>query len=121
MAGFYRDKEYMSKYRAKNKDHINKKLREWRSKNKESIRNSNLKTLYGISLADYDELVIKQNNGCAICGVWKKTFHVDHDHTTGKVRGLLCVSCNSGLGKFNDTIEGLEKAIAYLRKHEYAH
>lgn len=52
---------------------------------------------------------------CEICGVEGKV-HWDHDHETGKFRGWLCVKCNTGLGKLGDNIEGLERALAYLRK-----
>lgn len=52
---------------------------------------------------------------CECCGKAGKV-HWDHDHTTGKFRGWLCVSCNTGLGKLGDSVEGLERAIAYLKK-----
>ena len=60
---------------------------------------------------------------CAICGTddpnfgHVKTFSVDHDHETGKVRGLLCLHCNLGLGKFKDNSTNLRKAADYLDKH----
>lgn len=52
---------------------------------------------------------------CELCGKVGKV-HWDHDHETGKFRGWLCVSCNTGLGKLGDSIEGLERALAYLRR-----
>lgn len=67
-----------------------------------------------------------QNGVCAICGKpesrrSKKTghiyaLHVDHDHKTGDIRGLLCHHCNAGLGHFADNVEAMEKAIAYLKQ-----
>ena len=79
---------------------------------------------YGISRQQYTEMYIKQNGKCAICnsinpnsGAAKdgsKSFCVDHCHTTGKVRGLLCFKCNSGIGNFIDNIENLKSAINYL-------
>lgn len=59
-----------------------------------------------------------QNGGCAICGkrqgIETKKLGVDHDHCTGRIRGLLCSQCNRGLGKFGDSIEGIKRVLAYL-------
>lgn len=77
---------------------------------------------YGITLDDYNRMLKTQNNRCAICNDTEtgrkdiKYFNVDHCHTTGKVRGLLCHGCNSGIGNMKDDVELLEKAIAYLRE-----
>jgi Recombination endonuclease VII len=64
------------------------------------------------------ELFERQNGTCAICGreEWEKVkvLGVDHDHKTGRVRGLLCTDCNMGLGKFKDDPALLRKAIKYL-------
>jgi hypothetical protein len=77
-----------------------------------------LKREFGITLTQYNELLEKQNNCCAICerpsSEFKRMFAVDHDHLTKTVRGLLCVNCNLGLGKFHDNINTLNKAINYL-------
>jgi hypothetical protein len=79
------------------------------------IEKNRLKSRYGITLEDYEEMVIKQNGICAICGVIKKSkLHIDHNHTTGEVRGLLCGSCNRALGLMKDNTEFLLKAIKYL-------
>ena len=60
---------------------------------------------------------LEQDNRCAICGAMpKKPLFVDHCHVTGKVRGLLCVSCNTALGLLKDSITALEQAIKYLLK-----
>jgi ribosomal protein S14 len=71
---------------------------------------------YGITYEEYKNMLVKQNNRCAICGKKNKgkRFAVDHDHTDGVIRGLLCESCNTGLGLFNDDIELLHKAIIYI-------
>jgi hypothetical protein len=84
--------------------------------------NSMLKKLYGITLGDYDQMVEKQNGKCAICESTEPKsngarFAVDHDHKTGKVRGLLCGSCNTGIGKLGDDIALLTSAIEYLKDH----
>ena len=82
-------------------------------------RSSWLMRKYGITREDYNEWFHSQNGSCAICNVHQNeitySLCVDHDHETGKVRGLLCMGCNTGLGKFGDCIEGLEAAIEYLR------
>ncbi len=72
--------------------------------------------LYDLSLEEFNQLLEKQNNSCGICGKSFEEYrnYIDHDHVTGKVRGLLCSGCNTGLGKFGDNIEGLMKAIYYL-------
>lgn len=86
--------------------------------NYEEDKNRKLKYTYGISLEIYKELLESQNGKCAICGTnstgKRFAFHVDHDHKTGKVRGLLCSNCNSGIGNLRDDISLLEKAIEYL-------
>jgi hypothetical protein len=56
---------------------------------------------------------------CDLCGKQADNLHIDHDHSTGQVRGVLCSSCNTGLGKLGDTIEGLQRAITYLERGRY--
>lgn len=67
---------------------------------------------YGISAADFAQMVSRQGSACAICG--NDSTSIDHDHETGEVRGLLCHSCNSGLGFFRDDLERLGRAALYL-------
>ena len=73
---------------------------------------------FGITLKEYDKILEKQDGGFKICGTkiprGSGRFHIDHNHSTGKIRGLLCSSCNVGLGHFKDDIETLAKAITYL-------
>lgn len=91
-------------------------------------RKAHLRHRYGLSLADYDSLLLKQGNRCAICGTSEpggngSNFVVDHDHSCcpgsnscGRcIRGLLCFACNSGIGKLKDDPDLLTKAAAYLR------
>jgi hypothetical protein len=80
-----------------------------------------LKSQYGLNLDDYNKLVKEQNHKCAICQIdevdsFKGLLFVDHCHTTGKIRGLLCHHCNTALGKFKDSESILMKAVEYVRK-----
>ena len=84
----------------------------WRSKR----RNDHLLNEYGITEEEYNILLEKQRFGCAICGgCGKRPLAVDHDHATGIIRGLLCDSCNIGLGNFQDSPNLLNLAIQYLK------
>ncbi len=73
---------------------------------------------HGITLKDYDKMLKRQNGKCKICGAktpgGRGRFHIDHEHKTGKIRGLLCSSCNTGLGLFKDNSEILIVAAYYL-------
>lgn len=69
---------------------------------------------YNIDIKHYDELYKKQGGRCLICNIDSEVLDVDHDHKTGEVRGLLCRSCNLGLGHFKDNKESLKKALEYL-------
>lgn len=90
-----------------------------------SYRESDLKRKFGIGLLEYGHLLVKQNGKCAICESANggtrngedKALAVDHDHKTGKVRGLLCEACNTGIGKLKDDPKILRKAADYLDKH----
>lgn len=75
------------------------------------------KTEYGLTEEDYYRLLAAQNGGCKLCGRTPesgKVLPVDHNHVTGKIRGLLCTKCNVGLGLIGDTVESLRRAIQYL-------
>lgn len=85
-------------------------------------RDKHLRQRYGISHAEYDVLLQAQGGGCAICGSTEpgkgfKHFHVDHDHATGQVRGLLCAPCNQALGLFREDSSVLQQAVAYLSRY----
>lgn len=109
-------KEYRRRYYQSNKA---KKL-DYSKKYRETVVTSEisrgyyLKNKYNITEEDYIVLRAKQNNACAICNIQTK-LHVDHDHETGQIRGLLCLKCNTALGTFGDSVEGLEVAINYLK------
>ena len=81
------------------------------------------KKRYGITVADYDVKLEQQGGKCAIChstspGPKKEHFCVDHNHTTGAVRGLLCSDCNAAIGLLNDSTNVITSALSYL--HEYS-
>ena len=109
------------------RDRSHGKRRKYTRRNAVTLRTENrtyvLQRKYGIDLEFYRYLLEKQNGVCALCGKPETTIRhgkiiglaVDHDHVTGKVRGLLCRKCNVSLGFFGDDIERLEKAIAYLK------
>lgn len=101
-----------------------KARRKWRENNpersKESARGRNLKCKYGITIKDYEFLLASQGGVCGICG-WNsgdRNFCVDHDHSSGKIRGLLCNNCNRGLGLLGDTHRAIELALEYLQYHD---
>lgn len=88
---------------------------------------SKLRRQYGIEPADYYAMLAAQNGGCKICGIRRPgggkhrgdeltAFHVDHDHATGRVRGLLCMKCNKALGLIGDSPEIAAKIIVYLKE-----
>ncbi len=88
-------------------------------RNPDLRRNSKFKARYGITLTQYDAMIAKQDNRCLICGrtgeeAQRGRLVVDHCHTTGKIRGLLCGLCNVGLGSLGDSPALLIKAAQYL-------
>lgn len=91
---------------------VAKVVRETRDKTKQ--KDYDLKRNYGLSLERYLDLVAEARNCCEICRTPCDTLHVDHDHTTGEVRGLLCSPCNRGIGHLKDNIDTLKAAILYL-------
>lgn len=95
-----------------------RKRQYWRNPEKWRAQASakSLMRLYGLSVEDYLTLLSKQGGVCAICGVAPTTrkLAVDHNHDTGKNRGLLCDNCNNGLGRFKDDPTRLRSAASYL-------
>lgn len=76
-----------------------------------------LKSKYKMTIEQFDEMLLNQGGMCAICDQ-EAELKVDHDHETGKVRALLCHSCNVGIGHLRDSIELIAKAGDYLKKHK---
>jgi hypothetical protein len=104
-------------YNETNKDKNRKKVKLWKLKNPDKVKQYRLNK-YGITLQNKEQMLQQQNGCCAICN--KKIvgqINIDHCHTTGKVREILCNSCNFLLGNCKDKIDILENAIQYLGKH----
>lgn len=86
-----------------------------------SYRRSHLKRRYGVTVEQYDALLIEQAGRCKLCGAeecgaGRKYLCVDHDHTTGAIRGLLCNSCNRALGALRDDPDLIDRAAEYVRR-----
>lgn len=85
-------------------------------------RYNQIKHLYGLSKLEYNIILAAQNNSCAICETHisqlNRGLFVDHDHTTGQVRGLLCQNCNTGIGMLKDDVKLLQNAVWYFEQAE---
>ena len=109
-------------WRENKRSHYNNYAASWRAKNPGRQHKTDIKRHYGLSIEAYNHMLVEQENKCAICDVFhmpeikRGRLYVDHCHKTTKIRGLLCGACNSALGHFQDNIEILQKAIAYLSK-----
>lgn len=93
----------------------NRVSRQNREKHHGTIRDFMLRRRYGIDAAEVERLLLSQGGSCAICGA-NAPRHLDHDHTSGRVRGVLCFSCNGALGQFSDDVATLRRARAYLEQ-----
>lgn len=112
-------KQYAKAYREQNKEKLNKNKRD----NPDYHRNLHLKRNYRISLDEYNLMLEAQEGRCLGCTIFytqssRGRFHVDHCHTTGKIRGLLCHNCNTALGLIKDNIDTLSMLISYLKTNK---
>jgi len=129
--------EWKRNYYKKNREHVLKvqhdsymrnstkqkeRARRWVLNNPAKVKDSMLQRVHGINLQTYNELFKLQNGRCSICDKHQtelnRSLAVDHSHMTGKVRGLLCSKCNTGIGQFNESILVMTKAQEYLKKHD---
>lgn len=85
-------------------------------KTPDRVRNWDLQYRYDLSLEDYDRMKKEQDNKCVICLKEPIKLVVDHCHASGKVRGLLCIGCNSVLGHAGDSTDFFDRANSYLRR-----
>ena len=98
-------------------------IKQWKKdnpdKHSDRVKKDLLKRRYGITIEDFEDMLQKQNGLCSICSrdISDKPY-IDHSHETGKVRGLLCHPCNSGIGLLQDSPEILQKAANYLLTNE---
>ena len=113
LAEFPRNRSQRSGYGSYCKPCHNEIGRANREKNHGGNRNYHLRRRYGISADDADRMLAEQDGLCAICRE-APAEHVDHDHKTGRVRGLLCFNCNGALGQFRDRRDLMLAAISYL-------
>lgn len=109
---------YQKAYSIANAEKKKTMAMEWYYAHLDKAKDNELKRKYGISLVEHQEMCAEADWRCEICGKHTENLHVDHDHLTGKVRGLLCASCNHGLGFFWDDQAILSLAIEYLDKNQ---
>lgn len=128
---FYHNKRKKDGYTSECKKCFNKQTKKYYNNNKDKYKQyrrkayrpeinkaRTLKYRYGLTIKQHKEMYISQNGCCAICKnpIPYENINVDHCHITGKVRKLLCDSCNKGLGNFNDSTNYLRWAIKYLNE-----
>ena len=95
--------------------------KEWRQKYPEKVKDSKLRAIYGITLDEFNALFEAQGRKCASCEATEpgaKWWHIDHDHDTRKIRGILCEPCNLTLGAARESLGRLQGCIYYLRYHK---
>lgn len=106
------------KWVAENPERVKELMRNWHHANPKRSKEIADKARYGLEYGEYDRILALQDGRCALCRTdkpgGKGRFHVDHDHATGKVRGLLCHNCNVALGHVNEDPVLIRKMIAYL-------
>lgn len=111
---------YAKAWRARNPEQSLALIKKWQQENPDiyahSVRRCQYRQKFGITVEQYDALLAAQKGACAICSQppGKRRLAVDHCHTTKAVRGLLCVNCNTAIGKLNDDPVILQRAIDYL-------
>lgn len=104
-------------WRNKNRKRINFRKRTWRKRHSRQVKANRLKHEYGLTMREFSLLRKAQENCCAVCRkTFRKTPCIDHDHETGRVRGLLCNTCNTGIGMLKDSVIVVESAARYLRR-----
>jgi len=114
-----RTKKWRDKNIEKVKEHKRRHYHKFKDKYLTIERDRQYRARYGITLADYDRMLLDQNGKCKICAADKagnvgQCFAVDHCHATGKVRGLLCIKCNARLGwfeKHSDAVSAYLEAV----------
>lgn len=118
-------REAQRKFRERNPTYYRDKMAEKKAKDPEAyaqrVRRTALKASYGLTPEDYDKMFKLQRGRCSICRSsdpgqsGKKFLCIDHDHKTGRVRGLLCHRCNRGLGLLGDNLKNILATVKYLK------
>lgn len=106
-----------NRWRKKNRLRLLQQSRVWKQRNPEKVKAMMFKSRYGHPFSVFEAIFARQNGLCAICKTGPAKF-TDHDHRTGKIRGLLCPLCNFILGFAKDSILTLRSAISYLKKSQ---
>ena len=138
----YKDYNKRLEFRKTHREEINAYQREYRRTHPEKIKTISkkytnthkneikirskkwsLKTKYGLSITEFDNLLLSQDNRCAICKEPldlqnPKNVNIDHNHLTGKVRGILCLKCNVAIGLLRDNPEYVYNAYKYLKERD---
>lgn len=122
-----RRKRYNAAYKAKNPDKAKRSALKYRSKPEVILheRGRYLKNKYGITFDDYENLFAAQGGVCAVCkrpetiviGNHINNLAVDHDHRTGKIRGLLCFACNTAIGQLDENPDRMRTLAIYIEEH----
>lgn len=118
-------REYDRRWRAKNPDKVRAKSSNWKrlhpEEAKKASRATHLKKQFNMTPQQYEDKLRLQGGCCAICRSIprKRSLHVDHNHKTGQIRGLLCYRCNYALGLLADDVQRVFKMAAYLKMYEY--
>lgn len=115
--------ECSNRWRENNRERYRQWHAEYNQRNKAKHADYHRKKLYGLAPGEYDKMLEDQDHRCACCGTEKpggraNAFMVDHDHATGRVRGLLCTSCNLAIGKLGDDLISVLRAVDYLYRAE---
>ena len=120
------EKQYQKKYRKLHKKEHIEYNRKYRKNNRKKLnfdnKWKNIFDRHGITIEQYNDIFIKQNGCCDICGthqsMLKRNLAVDHCHVSNVNRGLLCQKCNNAIGLLNDSVDLIEKCKIYLQKHK---
>jgi hypothetical protein len=101
--------------RNKNRVRYNQTRDDWKKRNPEKRRFISLKLKFGITKEEFDAQLEAQHHMCVVCSEEGVLWHCDHDHVTGRLRGIVCRACNTGLAMFRDDPRKMEAAAAYIR------
>jgi hypothetical protein len=117
------NRDRVKRWQQANRDKYLAKQREYVESGRKAIANrkSHLKRKYGLTVEQYDQMLEAQGRSCAICGRPQPTWtslHVDHDHETGRVRGLLCFRCNNAIGDLDDSPDRFVLVAEYLERDD---